>query len=316
MTAAGFGARQQAIVRRLVGAEVYEREVVPKLTIQSYNKARVMEAVGLTALHEYSVSEDSVSSTIGWSRGSVDVYPQLTPAFFDSLAQYLPEPCRRFIVDDAAFTKHLDPVTRAAAPSEPHCQWLLGCWDAVLLPRYTRCLPSAHIHINLLHGLPQAYQTACLLHTLRLLPGLTHLSLQWEGQSHSRGVQYYPALLSLSALTDALPKLVSLHILRLPLFPSMLDSLMESPSLLQLRLHNLVVCGLDMGADDANMEERGLSFGYPRQWLDAVQLSALRTVEAWKIEANRQLRQALCKWWEEKIEGTEEEDEDEEDELG
>ena len=135
VTAAGFGARQQAIVRRLVGAEVYEREVVPKLTIQRYNKVRVMEAVGLTALHEYSVSEDSVSSTIGWSRGSVDVYPQLTPAFFDSLAQYLPEPCRRFIVDDAAFRKHLDPVTRAAAPSEPHCQWLLGCWDAVLLPK-------------------------------------------------------------------------------------------------------------------------------------------------------------------------------------
>ena len=55
----GFLAPQQVIARRLLGDEVYEREVAP--TLREVRKVRQQEK-------------------------TYDVYPQLTPAFFDSLA--------------------------------------------------------------------------------------------------------------------------------------------------------------------------------------------------------------------------------------
>ena len=87
MMVEAFGARQQEIVRRLVGDEVYEREVSPKLTeVRKVvcDRSRGLAAVG-SRKREYVFSDESLSVS-----EDVEVYPQLTSALFDSLALFLP----------------------------------------------------------------------------------------------------------------------------------------------------------------------------------------------------------------------------------
>ena len=60
VTVHGFGSRQQAIVRRLLGDAVYQREVAPKLReVRSVtcNGMRFKAAVGTTVLREYDFPE-------------------------------------------------------------------------------------------------------------------------------------------------------------------------------------------------------------------------------------------------------------------
>ena len=87
-----------------------------------------MAAVGLVPFrHAYTVRHKTLDRL---------AYVQLTPAFFDSLAQHLPEPCNRYIFHDPACQEHEDPED-GTAYNESYCQWLLGCWDAVLQPNCT-----------------------------------------------------------------------------------------------------------------------------------------------------------------------------------
>ena len=108
-----------------------------------------------------------------------NVCPLLTTAFFDGLAQHLPEQCRRYIFSDARNKEYDDPED-GAAYNEPHCQWLLGCWDAVLLPKCTRWITRASVKLHMVDGLPQPYQTACLIHALSCMSGVTQLTLLWD----------------------------------------------------------------------------------------------------------------------------------------
>ena len=202
----GFGARQQAIVRRLVGDAVYEREVAPRLVEMravTCSRERGMAAVGLTEGHKYVVAVGPPADDV-----EVQVYPLLTPAFFGSLAHHLPEPCRKHILTDP--THRELKAEPGKAYNEPYCQWLLGSWDAVLLPRCTQWTAHALVNIDMMEGLPQSYQTACLIHTLTRMPGVIQLSVDWEGEWAPSDLQYHPSPSSLAQLTDVLPRLASL----------------------------------------------------------------------------------------------------------
>ena len=252
LMADGFGARQQEVVRRLLGDKAYNRVVVPQLLERRllWEERRVADThlavVGLALhSHEYTVL----------SGPPYEVLPKLNPEFFDDLAQLLPEPCRHYLLDkptneydddfeelgdDDEYDEYEDHAFEGdddlrsddnAAYNEPYCQWLLGCWDAVLLPKCTQSITRASIHIEMEHGLPQPYQTACLIHTLSHMSGVTRLSLLWERKRREgKVVHYHPAPLSVSELTDVLPKLASLHISRMPLFPEFVESLMMALS--------------------------------------------------------------------------------------
>ena len=139
------------------------------------------------------------------------MFPQLTTLSFDRLARLLPEPCRRYIFSDPR-RKQYDGPEDGAAYNEPCCQWLLGCWDAVLLPKCTQWITQASVNIDMGQA-SQPYQTACLIHALSCMVGVTQLSLLWNRRAwEARVLQYHPPVLSLWELTAVLPKLASLHV--------------------------------------------------------------------------------------------------------
>ena len=160
---AHFGARQQAIIRRLLGAEVCEREVAPAL-----NEVR------------------RVLRDRQWGR--VKVYPQLTHAFFDSLTEQLPKPCLRYIPD----------VSQCS-----HSRLRMACWDVVLLPACSQWMERVTIYVDTAHSLSQSHQTVCLMYTLSRLPGITRLSLlcdRWLYQYYAPAADLTDLLPSLTSL--------------------------------------------------------------------------------------------------------------------
>ena len=199
-----------------------------------------MEAVGLVSgRHDYAVDV--------YDDPGCNVYPQSTPAFFNELAEYLSEPYRHYMLSNLIYNKRFyRQRDTSAAHNEAYCQWLLGCWDAVLLPKCAQWIVHASININMECGLPQPFQKACLIHALSCMSGVTQLSLQWDSAQWvtRKSLQYHPALLSLSELIAILPKLASLHIDSMPLFGEMIESLMTSCQLQRLWLDNTPVYGL------------------------------------------------------------------------
>ena len=263
-------------MRRLVGAEVYEREVVPKLG----------EVCCVVRRKRRSKKRAETRPKKGGSSKPVEqrVYVQLTRAFFEGLAQHLPEPLRPHLVTT---WKYL------------FCQLTLGCWDAVLLPKCVQWIARSCITIDMAYGLHEPYQTACLFHALAQLPGVTQLSLQWR-EAWKEGTMACPNLVSLTALTTALPKLVSLHISRLPLRLDMVSSLTCSSALQHLQLDSTLVCGLDIQVMGLQTHRR-LSFTFPSQCPTVEQLREQRANEDEARRKNRQLRQQLFAVWEKAV---------------
>ena len=180
-----------------------------------------------------------------------------------------------------------------AAYNQPYCQWLLGCWDAVLLPKCAQWIKQVTVIVDMLHGLHQPYQTACLMYALTCVPSVTQLSLQWEREWATTGLRFHPAPLSVSELTTVLPQLVSLHISALPLFPDMLRSLMESSPLQELRLQDASV----YDSSSLKIHEDGLYFRYPCRRLAAAAWLSEQAVDDRKAKrANCRLRLALCEF--------------------
>ena len=81
----------------------------------------------------------------------------------------------------------------------------------MLLPKCTRWIERVHLHRHA-PDLPQLCRTACLVHALSCMSGVTHLSLQCMWQ---RDNKWIAALLSLPELTAMLPKLASIRAERL-----------------------------------------------------------------------------------------------------
>ena len=92
----GFGARQQAILRRLVGDKVYEREVAPKLRETRTVMCRPKTKRGMAVLGPKRRRH---------AMRPPRVHPQLTAAFFASLAQHVLKPLRPH---STAIPKHGD----------------------------------------------------------------------------------------------------------------------------------------------------------------------------------------------------------------
>ena len=260
----GIVAPQPKILRPLLGDEVCEREVAPKLS-----EVRSVTQSGTTC----------------------DVYPQLTPAFFNSLAQHLPQPCRQYALDDLHASEKYPRV------NERVCDWLLCCWDPVLLPQCTRWMTRASIQIDMHHNLSQSYQTACLVHALSCMPVVTHLSLLcdkelWEGEPNYVN---HPAPLLLPELTAVLPKLASLHIFCTPLYPESVHSLMARSQLQHLYLQDTPVSAL--GRHQFGLEVVTplcfCSSRSPTPW----QPSEQRAAEKVARQRNLQLRLALHGRW-------------------
>jgi len=252
-----------------------------------------MEAVGLT-LNRHCYDKFDIQS---WRETTVAVYPQLTPAFFDSLTHHLPAHCQLYVLGEPVYKEYRDPDNEQY--NAPHCQWLLGSWDAVLLPRWTQWVVRAHIDVTMLRGLPQPYQTACLLHALGRLPSLQLLSLRWtSGQRTQSQLQNHPAILSLSELTDVLPRLTSLHISRMPLFPSFIESLLASSSLQRLQLEDTPVYGLQS-------DELGLTTHRALRYDSDLVRSVERIARELRGErGNLRVRVALYAAWDEALQET------------
>ena len=290
LTVDGFGARQQAIVRRLLGDEVYEREVAQKLSEVGKGLCDYrhwIEAGGTTRYHGF--------------QKVVDVYPALTRAFFDQLAQHLPEPARHYVISQSLHKDMPGTLESQQSNNMPLCQWLLGCWDTVLLPKCVQWIVKASITVDMVHGLSHPYQTACLVHTLKQLPGVSQLTLRWEEKWTERYRQYQPAPLRFSDLIESLPSLTSLHISRMPLFHELIDSLLSTASLSYLRLEQTPVYGLTVEQLEVDIRDP-LSFCYPRRWSAALYGSEPIADEGQVRRRNRRLRLALCAVWGAKLE--------------
>ena len=291
VTVTAFAGRQQLIVRRLVGDEVYEREVAPKLNSTQVGCYRKCDraAIGVGAPSRYYEHDHPLLDQ------TTLVHPQLTPAFFDRLAHCLPDSCRRHLcMDDSDIIEGENGNSRVAAGMEPYCQWLLGCWDAVLLPKYTQWSADVIINIDLVLDLPFPYQTACLFHTLERVAGLTQLRLLCAEQRVP--LQSRPQIASLSYLTSVLPKLASLLISGMPLPSAAVQEMMESERLLHLRLQLIPVYGLAAPGDELS-EQFSLLFRYPRRIPHVNQLIQRAADDKWLKQRSRRLRLALCLCW-------------------
>ena len=271
----GFGARQQEVVRRLLGAEVYEREVAPRLS-----EVR-------TVIRRTRADKQGHMAMLGPKRRLAKplprVYAQLTPTFFDSLAQHLLESTRL-------------PIVLSYNDSDQCRQWPHGCWDAVLLPKSAQWVGCASIDIDMFPTIRKPNQTACFFHALDRIPGVTQLTVRWQ-QTLIPGIMECPSLTSLSALTTALPKLASLHISRLPLQHEMVSSLTRSSALQHLKLEGTAVYGLDRLPSGLQMQ-RALHFDFPRQRPSVEQLRQQTADEDGARCRNHRLRQKLCAVWE------------------
>ena len=293
----GFGARQQTVLRRMMGDEAYERELAPRLSVASAVVSRMkvsdLHTGRLLGVHKYSLPDHSSAD-----REEVDVYRGLTLSVFIALAFELD--CLRSMFDWVPEPLRQLPMGWDTLHS-PHSQWLLGCWDAALLAACTRSLTRASINLDMSHGLPQPYQTASLLYALSCLPAVTQLSLQWRGCYIGSEVQCHPAVPSLSDITQLLPGLTSLSITLLPLWPEFLHSLMSASSLQRLRLEQTPVYGMDSGAECNVQPAPSLHFSYPARWSDTATPSEQGADEAKARRKNCRLRVALCKWWEREV---------------
>ena len=167
----------------------------------------------------------------------------------------------------------------------------------MLLPKCAQWIGRASIYIDMVQGLQQPYQTASLVHALNCMSGVTQLTLLGNGGGwKERGLHYHPAPLSLSQLTDVLPKLASLHIRRMPLHAPMIESLMADSQLQHLRLKATPVYGL--GDDEFCLDTKAaLSFRYPTRRPDPLQLIEQRADERKAKQRNRRLRLVLWKRW-------------------
>ena len=257
----GFPVRQQAIMRRLLGSEVYEREVAARLSevrTVMFDRERGMAAVGVDEDSEYEMDDAPAPE----QDEPVDVYSQLTPAFFDRLA-----------VEHELVGRTEDAV------DAPHCQWLLGCWDALLLPKCAQWVRRATINIHLVHGLREPYQMLCLLRTLQCISGVAQLTVDFKEPDPfaAQDAHFHPSP-TLPELMTALPKLASLHLSRLPLRHIVHEAL-RSSGLLHLRLDHcpLYGYGTRQGTfkplEPDSAEPGGVCFSYPPLWPDAVRLS-------------------------------------------
>ena len=273
VTVADLSPRKQRIMRHLLGDEVYEREVAPKLSEMhsvACDRSRGMAAVGLYEKSTYSDREDNgahLPTEAG--QGVVDVYPQLTPQLFDSL---LPE-------------LQLPATTKRFARDEPYCQWLLGCWDAALLPKCTRWIPLATIVIDTEQGLLLGYQTICFLYTLERMHGVTQLSLIWSGlMTRQNYMEYCHTSVFPEDVIAAMPNLISLHI----------EQLLDNRQLLHLQLEDVPIHGLSYWDDACG---RPVDFSYPAHPPPTELLRQQKADERRAKRINHRLRRALLAMW-------------------
>ena len=222
---------------------MYEREVAPRLAeVRTVicNRMSGMEAVGVTE------SPRSPFDPLEAARGRAGAgVPADETRSVRPTRAYLPSELRK---GDRDLEEHL------------RNKWLLGCWDAVLLPRCARWVRRATIdfhlpdcaYVVLVRDLPDI---ACLRYTLERTPSVAHLSLGYQ-----EDVWCEPAdapRLTLSDLVDALPGLASLHV----------SSMMRS-ELLIFELLTTDRCTLQqLYLDCAIAWEHSISFRYPRHCL-------------------------------------------------
>ena len=281
------GARQQAVLRQLLGGEVYEREVAPRLTeVRTVKRGPYSWAAVWLSNRPRRVLDQYLPHSRTFHGAQVQVYPQLTPALFDRLFAHLPALRRCRLIDDAPRDKS------GHRHNEPYCQWLLGRVDAALLPKYVQWTAHATISIKERQP-PQPCQRESLLYTLQHMPGVTQLSLLLSEDS-TFNFDSSSLSMSLPELTSVLPKLVSLSVRRLPLQSDVSQSLLLSSPLQHLRLDDILVNG---GAGHWFLPQ--MPFEYPLQWPpEPVQQSGVGVDDRNASRANRRLRLALCAHWE------------------
>ena len=133
------------------------------------------------------------------------------------------------------------------------------------------------------YKLPRPYQTACLTHALSRLPGVTCLSLLGDQGASS-------CQAPVTHRTDVLSSLTSPHVSYISLDDSLLEALMRSTALQQLRLD----CTPPYGRWEMDdWEAEGLRFSYPQPWPAVPLLSGQRVDEATARRANHELRLAF-----------------------
>ena len=97
-----------------------------------------------------------------------------------------------------------------------------------------------------------------------------------------------------------LPKLISLSINRMPLFPATIEWLMESSQLQHLRLDKVMVYG--HGWDLSELDPVApLTFDYPCHWSDTSQVSKPTADEQQAKRRNRRLRLKVWRRWDQAV---------------
>ena len=265
LLARGFTARQQAIVRRLMGDEAYERQVGCKLIAEHRETFECDDEQLLSQVGTQCWRVDEADSDIAPDSGEqVDVYSQLSPHSFLTSS---------FPCDDI--------------------QWLFGCYDAVLLVPSARFIPAVRIVMNMPNALRSEQQVESVFQTLKALPSLVHVRMEWQvSDEDSDAFVCQPRHHCLNKRDDRsldeFPALRSLHIKNMYL--SWRDSflpIIRHTGLVQLRLSSVTVLG-----EQQDWARNDVCYRDPQRSCSVTELLAMDAQRA--ARKNRQLRRALC----------------------
>ena len=265
----GFTARQQEVVRRVLGGEVYDKQIAPQLVME---RVIAMECDD-TCFQQYVpgrwwVVEDEFVA-VADAGEEVDVYTQLSPA---------------------SFTGNSFPYESTA--------WLFGCYEGLLLPPCVRWVRSVRMVTALPNALSPVLHEECRWRTLLRMPLLIHLRVEWDVGDDDDAFVFQPepwvrtdkAERRRGGLT-LLPELRSLQVRDLYLVtPDGFLFLLDSPNLVQIKYERLSVLG--WAASPSQWSDNDLSFAIPLQWHTVPELLAMDAERT--ARKNRRLKRALC----------------------
>ena len=265
LLARGFTGRQQAIARRMMGDEAYERQVGSKLIVERCVAYECDDERLLAHMEAQCWRVDDEDSDLAAESGEkVDVYSQLTPS---------------------AFVTSTFPCTDA--------QWLFGSYDAVLLSPSARFIPAARVVMNMPNALRSDQQIESVFRAMQVLPSLAHVRMDWRVSDEDNDAfvcqpRHHCAYKRPDRGLDQFPFVRSLHIK--DMYLSWGDSflpIIRHSGLVQLRLSSVSVLG-----EQQDWARNDVSYQYPRRSRGVTELLAMDPEQA--ARQNRRLRRAFC----------------------
>lgn len=270
LLARAFTGRQQEIARRVLGSEVYERQVGDKLKAERRVAFECDDGCFLRHVTHRCWHPDAEDDEMAAAASEeVEVYTELQPASFLSSASF---PC--------------DSV-----------EWLFSCHESALLPPSVRYVRSARIVVQLPSALSTVQQEASKHRLLQRLPSLVHLRLEWDSDEDEPYVfqpEWRQKCMEAAERCgpSLLPGLRSLHMC--DMFIAFIDhfwAILQYPTpLVQMRFERNSVVGWSSSPNHWSAND--VSFSYPRRLRPVSELMQLDAAGATRL--NRKLRRFLA----------------------